>query len=173
MSRMAELVAAAKSAGDPAIIAAGIPYSRFLGLSFALAEPAAGAGVERGDSPVILGTLTFSRTIIGNPVLPALHGGAIGALLESTAIVQLIWMSDTPLLPKTINITIEYLRTGKPVDTFARAQVTRHGRRVANVRIEAWQEDENRPITIAVAHFLTALPAAPEPTDPVTGAGMS
>jgi len=158
MSRMAALVAEAKAAGDPAIIAAGIPYSRFLGLSFALAEPAIGASPARGVGSAILGTLTFSRTIIGNPVLPALHGGAIGALLESTAIVELIWMSETPLLPKTINITIEYLRAGKCVDTFARALVTRHGRRVANVRIEAWQDDMDRPIAIAVAHFLTVAP---------------
>jgi acyl-coenzyme A thioesterase PaaI-like protein len=58
------------------------------------------------------------------------------------------------VLPKTINITIDYLRSGRTVDTFARGVITRHGRRVANVRVEAWQDDPERPIAIAYAHFL-------------------
>jgi acyl-coenzyme A thioesterase PaaI-like protein len=102
----------------------------------------------------VLATMRFSERIIGNPAIPALHGGTLGALLESTAIFELLWQSATVVLPKTINVTVEYLRSAAPVDTFCRALVTRHGRRVANVRAEAWQEDRNRPVATASAHFL-------------------
>ena len=87
-------------------------------------------------------------------MLPALHGGTLGALLESTAIFHLLWEAETLFLPKTITLTIDYLRSGRPVDTFARGVITKQGRRVVNVRAEAWQDDPARPIAIGNGHFL-------------------
>nr|WP_276600356.1 MULTISPECIES: PaaI family thioesterase [unclassified Nannocystis] len=98
--------------------------------------------------------MRFAEHLIGNPVLPALHGGALCALLESTAIFQLLWESELSATPRTIGLTVEYLRSGRPVDTFARGMPTRQGRRVTNVRVEAWQDDRSRPIAVASAHFL-------------------
>jgi acyl-coenzyme A thioesterase PaaI-like protein len=69
-----------------------------------------------------------------------------------------MWMADTLRVPKTINITVEYLRSGKPQDTFARCEITRQGRRVANVRVVAWQEDRAKPIAAATAHLLLGPP---------------
>ena len=57
-------------------------------------------------------------------------------------------------MPKTINLTIQYLRPGKAEDTFARAVITKHGRRVANVRVEAFQSEPDKPIVIANGHFM-------------------
>jgi acyl-coenzyme A thioesterase PaaI-like protein len=57
-------------------------------------------------------------------------------------------------VPKTINITVDYLRSARVADTYARAVITKHGRRVANVQVRAWQGDESRPIAAAHAHFL-------------------
>lgn len=125
----------------------GIPYARFLDLSIE----------QRGDE--ITTTLPFARKLVGNPLLPALHGGVIGAFLEMTALMQLIADSTSVSLPKTIDITIDYLRSGRPVDTFARAVVSRLGRRVANVRAEAWQEEREKPIAALHGHFLVT-PAA-------------
>jgi len=132
----------ARDAGDPGALAAPIPYARFMGI---------GARLVDGE---LLGTMTFGEQLVGNTALPALHGGTLGALLESTAIFQILWEAQTVVLPKTINLTVEYLRSGKPVDTWAKGTITRLGRRVANVRAEAWQEDRGRPIAIASAHFL-------------------
>jgi uncharacterized protein (TIGR00369 family) len=87
-------------------------------------------------------------------MLPAIHGGVIAALLESTAIFQLMWETEAIVLPKTITLTVDFLRSGRAVDTFARGILTRQGRRVANVRVEAWQDDRARPIAVASAHFL-------------------
>jgi uncharacterized protein (TIGR00369 family) len=142
VSTLLDLITHAKQSGDYAPVFDAIPYARFLGIS----------GEVRGDE--LIGKLTYAEPLIGNPVIPALHGGTIGALLESTAIFQLFWQAETVILPKTINITVAYLRPGRPVDTWARAIVTKQGRRVASVRAEAWQEDPARPIATAVAHFL-------------------
>jgi uncharacterized protein (TIGR00369 family) len=93
--------------------------------------------------------------LIGNPVISALHGGTVGALLESAAIFKLIWEGSSGVVPKTINITLDYLRSARATeDTFARATITKHGRRIANVQVRAWQLDESKPIAAAHAHFL-------------------
>lgn len=146
MSSLVDLIAAAKEQGEPARMSELIPYCRWLGISV------------RHVAGELLGLLTYSDMLIGNAALPALHGGTLGSLLESTAIFQLLWDAETAVLPKTIDITVDYLRTGRPVDSWAKAILTRQGRRVANVRVEAWQEDRARPIAIAHGHFLI-LPA--------------
>jgi uncharacterized protein (TIGR00369 family) len=119
-----------------------IPYVRFLGVELSIVD---------GD---VLAKMPFKEQLIGNFMLPALHGGTIGALLESTAAIKLLWSAETEQLPKIINITVEYLRSGKPADVYAQAFITKHGRRVVNVRCEAWQGERDRPIAIAHSHFL-------------------
>jgi uncharacterized protein (TIGR00369 family) len=121
---------------------AAIPYVRLLGLR---------ASVQDGD---LIAQLPGAQHLIGNPMLPALHGGTVGALLESTAILKLLLESDTHAVPKTITLTVDYLRSARVVDTSARATITRLGRRVANVQMRAWQDREDRPVAVAHAHFL-------------------
>ena len=124
---------------------AAIPYARFLGFS-----------VQR-DGTDLIGRMDFSETRVGNARIRAVHGGAIGALLEFTAICKLLSLAETTRVPKTVNITVEYLRSAQAADTFARATVTRQGRRVANVRVLAYQDDPTRPVAAANAHFLLAV----------------
>jgi len=106
--------------------------------------------------------LPFKQSNIGNPVLPALHGGAVGGFMEMAAICQLIidrveaGHDAEAELPKPIGINIDYLRRGKPIETYARAAVFKAGKRVSNVRVEAWQEDAEKPIAALHGHFLTA-----------------
>lgn len=149
-------LAEARASKDPARLAAVVPYAQTMGISLVLAPPSSPSA-----APELLGVMKFSEHLIGNPMLPALHGGAICALLESTAIFQLLWDGELTATPKTISLTVEYLRSGRPVDTFARGVPTRQGRRVANVRVEAWQDDRSRPIAAATAHFLVHRDAAP------------
>ena len=107
-----------------------------------------------GDELTLI--LPYAPNIIGNPMLKALHGGAVGAFMETAAIVQLWLMGEPKPLPKPIGINIDYLRRGRPKDTFARAIVARQGSRVANVRVRAWQHNYNEPISTLHGHFLTA-----------------
>lgn len=142
MSDLVALVTRAKASGDYRSLIEAIPYARWLGI---------GAEVVDGE---LLGKLRFSDPLIGNPVLPALHGGTIGALIESTAIFRLFWDAEAVVIPKTINLTVAYLRPGRPVDTWAAAVITKHGRQVASVRVEAWQEDRARPIASGTVNLL-------------------
>lgn len=119
-----------------------VPYVRFLGMRVELA----------GDE--MTAVLPFSQHLIGNPMLPALHGGAIGAFLELTALAQLSLAEPTQRVPKTVDITIEYLRSGRAQDTYARAILRKVGRRVANVQVEAWQDSRSQPIAGLTGHFL-------------------
>lgn len=139
---MLEEIRLAKQSGELQPFLAAIPYFRFLGLSASL------------DGAGVLCRLPADPRLIGNPFLPAVHGGVIGALLEAAALMQLIWQSETATLPKIVNIAVDYLRSARPVETFAQGIVTKHGRRVANVRVEAWQEDRARPVAAAHAHLL-------------------
>jgi uncharacterized protein (TIGR00369 family) len=119
-----------------------VPYIRYLGVRVELA----------GDEMTAI--LPFAPHLIGNPMLPALHGGVIGAFLEMTAVAQLALVEPAQRVPKTIDITIEYLRSGRPQDTYARAILRKVGRRVANVQVEAWQDSRSQPIAGLTGHFL-------------------
>jgi uncharacterized protein (TIGR00369 family) len=100
--------------------------------------------------------LPYSDHLIGNSAIPALHGGVLGAFMEMTALAQLSVLQESPRLTKTIDVTIEYLRPGRPVITYARADVRKVGRRIANVHVEAWQEARGRPVSALRGHFLVS-----------------
>lgn len=119
-----------------------IPYARFMGFKVDL----------KGD--LVTTIMPFSEDLIGNVMLPALHGGTIGALLEVTSVIQLLHSTRLERLPKTVDISIDYLRSGRAVDTYGRAFVTRQGRRVANVRAEIWQDSVAKPVAASHGHFL-------------------
>mgnify|MGYP001546730620 CR=1 FL=1 len=106
----------------------------------------------RGDEMTAI--LPFQEKLIGNGAIRALHGGSIGAFLELTAMAQLFLLSGQSAPPKPINLTVEYLRQGRAQDLYARAFVTKQGRRIANVRAEAWQDERARPVAALHAHFL-------------------
>lgn len=119
-----------------------LPYARFLGLE------------GRIEDEVLTVVMPFADRLIGNPMLPALHGGSTAALLEMTAIAQVALAYPRLRLPRPINVTVSYLRSGRPVDVIARARISRAGRRVAHVLAEAWQDDPDQPIATLVANFL-------------------
>ena len=121
-----------------------LPYALFLGLKTA----------SKGQTLTV--TMPFDQKLIGNPVLPALHGGSTAALLELTAVAQVATMYPRLQLPRPINVSVAYLRSGRPVDVHARARISKAGRRVAHVLAEAWQDDEAQPIAALTAHFLMA-----------------
>ncbi|TKZ21647.1 PaaI family thioesterase [Shimia litoralis] len=138
----------------------GVPYIQFLGIEFD----------RRGDE--LTAVMAYDEKLIGNPMLPALHGGAIAGFLEITAIIGLAWtvlwddietgrmdaeelaIGHLPRLPKTIDFTVDYLRSGLPRDAYARARVNRSGRRYASVHVEAWQDQRSKLFAQATGHFV-------------------
>ena len=162
MRKRPEPVQVVKQRRDAALTALveGVPYVKFLGITFD----------RRGDE--LTGVLHFDEKLIGNPFLPAIHGGVTAAFLEVTAIITLSWShlwddiesgaldpeslagGSLPRLPKTIDFTIDYLRSGLPRDAYARAVVNRAGRRYASVHVEAWQDHRTKLFAQASGHFL-------------------
>lgn len=119
-----------------------VPYARFLGMRLDI----------RGD--LYTACMPFDPKLIGNPALPALHGGAIGGFLECAGMFYLLWHMDSADLPKTINFTFEYLRSGRPEDTYANVFMVKQGQRVAHLRVEAWQSSPDKPIAIGHGNFM-------------------
>jgi acyl-coenzyme A thioesterase PaaI-like protein len=163
-----EPVQVVKQRRDAALrrLVTGVPYIQFLGIQFD----------RRGDE--LTAVLPFDEKLIGNPMLPAIHGGVTAAFLEVAAIIELSWSTlwedmehgrigiptgDAPdplRLPKTIDFTIDYLRSGLPRDAYARARINRSGRRYASVHVEAWQDNRSRLFAQATGHFLMPEPQA-------------
>lgn len=162
----AEPVQVVKQRRDAALrsLVSGLPYVSFLGIQFD----------RRGDE--LTAILPFSEKLIGNPTIPALHGGVTAAFLEVAAIIELSWASlweeiesgrvqaIDPMpairLPKTIDFTVDYLRSGVPRDAYARARINRSGRRFASVHVEAWQDNRSRLFAQGTGHFL--MPPGPD-----------
>ncbi|WP_438987509.1 PaaI family thioesterase [Marivivens donghaensis] len=159
--RKPEPVQVIKQRRDAALekLVSGVPYIQFLGIQFD----------RRGDE--LTAILPFDDKLIGNPMLPAIHGGVTAAFLETTALIELAWgmmwdemenasvpdfqLGDGPIrLPKTIDFTVDYLRSGLPRDAYARATINRSGRRYASVHVEGWQDNRSRLFAQATGHFL-------------------
>lgn len=161
MSQQTKNLEQLKKRRDSALdtLLSGVPYVKFLGIQVD----------RRGDELTVI--MPYADHLIGNPMLPALHGGATAAFLETAAVLELAWdmlwdqmegpaadidlaMPHRPRLPKTIDFTVDYLRSGKPRDAYARAKVNRRGRRYASVHVEAWQDNRSRLYAQATGHFL-------------------
>jgi uncharacterized protein (TIGR00369 family) len=133
---------------DPTSLFANSPFARCL-------------GIRLGEGDTLI--MPFSPKIIGNPMLPAIHGGMTGAFLETTAIVGVTRELGVLAPPKPIGLTINYLRSGRALDSYARVSIVKQGRRVVAFEAQAWQDDPARPIASAFGHFmLRKTPGADE-----------
>lgn len=135
-------------AGDaPVLDGVQIPYADYLGLRLA----------EAGSTPVY--RLPFQPKLVGNPQLPALHGGVVAGFAESAATLHLIGAVGGAKFPKCIDFSIDYLRSGRPEDTYASCEIVRLGSRVALVTVRCWQgKGPDQPITVARGNFLLTEP---------------
>jgi uncharacterized protein (TIGR00369 family) len=115
------------------------PYARFLGVR-----------LEAGEVGP-LAVLPFDPKLIGNPILPALHGGVVASFLELAALARL---DVEGRRARTIDITVDYLRPARPVTFYAEARILKLGRRAANVAVEAWQETRDSPVAALRGHFM-------------------
>ena len=112
--------------------------------------------------PDLTGVLPFTDKLVGNPLIPALQGGAVGAFMEVVASASLLVSQPMARLPRPIDVAIDYLRPARAQDVYARAIVARSGRRVANVRVEAWQGRTEAPVATLHGHFLITPQGADE-----------
>lgn len=120
-----------------------IPYARLMGVK------------ALDQDGCLLFCLNPEPTNIGNPSLPALHGGVVAAFMETAAILNVMAHTQGKRVPKLIDFSIDYLRSARLEPTFAWCELGRLGKRVVNVSISAWQgERRNEPVALARAHLI-------------------
>ncbi|MCE8020612.1 PaaI family thioesterase [Halomonas sp. MCCC 1A11036] len=145
-------LARTRDQGDVSAWLERLPYARHIGVS--ASRDAAGDGLVFRLEP--------HEHNVGNILLPALHGGVVAAFMETAGTLDLMFSAREPRLPRIVDFSIDYLRTARVVPTYARCQLLREGRRLANVQVTAWQEAEDQPVATARLHLVLA---APEPSD--------
>ena len=121
-----------------------LPYVRMLGFEL------------RQEDEGLRGHLPFADHLIGNPLVPALHGGVVGALLHLTASAWLMAEAGAGKVPQVFSCTIEYLASPELRDCVASAEIVSRTRRFANVRSQAWQPHSGKMIGAATLQFLVA-----------------
>lgn len=154
MTDLAAARRAARDRGDFSLLRARVPYAAFLDVQVSLLD-----GAPRFRLP-------FRASLVGNPALPALHGGAVAGFMENAALLHLLLLLDERRVPKAVNFSIDYLRSASAADVHAACEVARQGRRVAQVQVRCWQDEPGHPgrtreIALGRAHFL--LDALPPP----------
>ncbi len=118
------------------------PYAQLLRLR---------AETDEDGAPLFV--MPFHDDVVGRPGF--LHGGAIAGLLEFAAFATLRHaLGGKATAMKPITVTVDYMRGGQPLDTFAAATIERLGARIANVEAQAWQKDRKAPIAAAQMNFL-------------------
>ena len=119
-----------------------IPYSSFIG------------STARLDHGKLVLMLDRRRSNIGNPSLPAIHGGVIAGFLELTSIIEVLFSLQIDNFPKVIDFSIDYLRPARYKTTSAGCLILRQGNKLVNASVTAWQDDKNLPVASARCHFL-------------------
>ena len=135
----------ARQQSSPQQILDLIPYSSFIG---------AQAKVLKADSENVLYWLERRASNIGNPSLPAIHGGVIGGFLELSATIEVLYTLDVNVVPKVVDFSLDYLRPGRYKTIYANCTVLRQGKKLVNVTATAWQDNPETPIATARCHFL-------------------
>ena len=137
-----EILTYTQETGDFSRMLESIPYARWIGLQ-----------CDRFGDDLIF-RLPKKEENLGNPILPAIHGGVIGGFMELSAAIYLMMSQDAFRMPRIVDFSLDYLRAGLNRETYAECRLTRQGNRVANVMITAWQKSRSEPIATARAHFL-------------------
>ncbi|MGC6471645.1 MAG: PaaI family thioesterase [Parvibaculales bacterium] len=105
--------------------------------------------------------LEADETVFGNSEIRAMHGGCMAGLLETAAVLEAARHMterktlDVADIPVPLNTTTQYLRGGKAVPTYARAEMLKHGRRSSTLVCRLWQESEEVPLASMTAIMMT------------------
>jgi uncharacterized protein (TIGR00369 family) len=81
------------------------------------------------------------------------HGGVISTLIDASMAEALNTMTEQDEQPFTIQITVNYMKPGKPGMLTSNAQVRKGGERITIVEAEVVQEDEDEVIALATGTY--------------------
>lgn len=121
-----------------------IPYAEYLGIK-----------IETNLNGQMIFRMPFDKKLIGNPTIKAIHGGILAGFMESSATLAVIGIISHDHLPKCVNMTVEYLRSTRPIDTFCQVQINNPGRRIVHLTVRCWQEGRG-DVSLAHCRFLAS-----------------
>jgi len=130
---------------DPQKILDNLPYAVMMSIKAELAP---------GTQTPLRFWLDATETHMGNPTIPAMHGGAVSGLMEVASAVHLLTFMKMAKYPKLIDFTVDYLRAARLQTTHAVCELIREGRNLTAVQVKAWQDDVTRPVAMGRAQFL-------------------
>ncbi len=119
-----------------------VPYADYLGMK-----------INRHTSGLQY-LMPFREALLGNPVLPSLHGGVIAGFMENAALIEVLIKQRQNRIPKPVDFSIDYLRPGRAQQCQARVEVVREGKRIVLARVDCWQDSEDALIAQVRMHFL-------------------
>ena len=131
-------------APDMNALVAAVPYCAFLGVTAQLVQG------------IVVLQMPFAAKLVGNPGSRRSMAASSARCWRPRRSCRPVWDTKAAAFPKPVDITIDYLRTGRAVTSYASARLARQGRRVVNVHAQMWQEDEDKPIAALRGHFLLA-----------------
>ena len=109
-----------------------IPLHPFIGITL--------EKIEDGFAQI---RVAFRNELVGDPRIQAIHGGIIATAMDSVggaaAMTTLTSFEDRV---STIDMRIDYLRPGKPMDLIVEGEIVRSGNHIVVTRMVAYQEDK-------------------------------
>ena len=102
-----------------------IPFNKFLGMK-----------MVRVDQTAAELMIPFRPEFIGDVTRPALHGGLISTLIDTSGGAATFAQLEPGDRCSTVDLVVDYIRPGPLADITARAVVARRGNRVCLVNVE-------------------------------------
>ena|SRR5919107_179876 len=81
------------------------------------------------------------------------HGGVISTLIDAAMAEALNTITEEGEQPFTIQITVNYMKPGKPGPLTSTAQVRKGGERITIVEAEVAQEDDDEIVALATGTY--------------------
>jgi uncharacterized protein (TIGR00369 family) len=81
------------------------------------------------------------------------HGGVISTLIDAAMAEALNTMTDEEEQPFTIQITVNYMKPGKPGRITSTAEVRKGGEQITIVEAEVVQEDDDEVLALATGTY--------------------
>lgn len=118
-------------------------------------------GIRTGRDPEgkLLSTIEPDDNALGRKGV--MHGGAVASLLEAAgfaavneALAARQGADGVAMDWQLVTTTVDYLRPGIAMPTYAQARFDKLGGRSASVAVEAWNTDRSKPVATAEMTFI-------------------
>lgn len=106
-------------------------------------HPFLGFKLEKIEDGFAVIRVPFRAELVGDPRAQAIHGGIIATAMDSVggaAAMTTLTSFDDKI--STIDMRVDYLRPGKPMDLIVEGEIVRSGNRIIVTRMVAYQEDK-------------------------------